>query len=73
MRKSIRKQILEQLQYQTKLLETIVETASLGGAREGMQDSDFDKALDMVMKIPIFAKLSIDREKIGAMIKPGGD
>jgi len=64
--------MLEQLQYQTKLLETIVETASLGGARDGMKDSDFDKALDMVMKIPIFAKLNVDREKVGAMLKPGG-
>ena len=76
--KELLTQILEQLiiqtkqvQYQTKLLETLVEGTSLGAKPDGPTDVDMEKAMDLVLRIPMFAGL--DKTKLGHMLKLGGD
>jgi len=62
------KDILEALQYQNKLLETIVETASLGAAPTDGK-AVMEKAVDTVLNMPMFAKL--DKAPFKAMMGGG--
>ncbi|KKN07280.1 hypothetical protein LCGC14_1068700 [marine sediment metagenome] len=67
--KKLLKAILEQLTYQTKLMETLVEGTSLGGNTQGKEEA-VDNAMDLLLSMPMFNQ--VDRSKLKAIVRGGG-
>lgn len=62
----ILKAVLKELQYQTKLLESIVE------GREGNPpQANMEAAMKMVLDMPMFKHLGVDPAKVRSMVMQG--
>lgn len=62
--KELFKDMLKELQYQTKLLESLV--SNQGG---GTVDEKMEKAMNLVLNNPMFKNMGLDKDKIMQMMQ----
>jgi hypothetical protein len=61
--------ILKELQYHTKLLESIVE-----GRADAAGKAHMEKAMEMVLNMPLFKQMGIDPQQVRNMVmRQGGE